>query len=209
MRRIVHKGRSVLRGGKAIFTRPLRRPAQLEMVWPEERLGTPPPVNVPEGFNLRTFRTGDEESFFRLLGSVGMSCPLDYWMLHVLPAGFFFIEHEESERIVATCMAAHHPTERHPFGGNLGWLAGDSDYQGRGLGYTISAAVTRRLVEAGYRRIYLETDDFRLPAIKIYLKIGWVPYLFQEDMLMRWQAVCQQLGWTFRPERWPSTSASA
>lgn len=178
------------------------------MVWPEARLGTPPSMSRAEGFNLRTYRTGDEEGFFSLLNGVGMNCPLDYWMNHVLPEGFFFIEHKESGRLVATCMATHHPTKRHPFAGNLGWLASDSDYQGRGLGYVISAAVTRRLIEAGYRRIFLETDDFRLPAIKIYLKLGWVPFLFQDDMPSRWQAVCQQLGWTFCPERWPSTSAS-
>jgi mycothiol synthase len=198
-----------LRKGKAIFTRPPDRAAQLEMLWPEERLGSPPSVLRPEGFNLRTYRSGDEESFFRLLSGAGMSCPLDYWMLHVVPEGFFFIEHEESGLLVATCMAAHHPKDRHSFGGNLGWLACHSDYQGRGLGYTISAAVTRRLIEAGYRRIFLETDDFRLPAIKIYLKLGWVPLLFQEDMPARWQAVCKQLGWKFCPERWASTSDSA
>ena len=40
------------------------------------------------------------------------------------------------------------------------------------------AAVTRSLVQRGYSRIFLTTDDWRLPAIAIYLKLGYVPDLY-------------------------------
>ncbi|MFQ5960428.1 MAG: GNAT family N-acetyltransferase [Candidatus Methylomirabilales bacterium] len=193
-----------MRRGKAIFIKPPRRPAQLEMVWPEERLGTPPELHIPHGFRLRTYGLGDDETLSCLLDRAGMGrARLDYRIPHVLPDGFFFVQHEGTGRLVATCVAAHLPTLRHPFGGNLGWLAVDPNYRGQGLGYAVSAAVTQRLLKAGYRHIYLETDDFRLPAIKIYLRMGWIPFVFQEDMHDRWQAVCQQLGWVFSPECWP------
>lgn len=170
-------------------------PAQLEMVWPEQRLQDVPPVELPYGFGLRTFQPADEAAYYGLLARANLErFPLDWWVLHMLPDGFFLVEEEGSGKLVATCLAAHHPTDRHPFGGQLGWLAADQDYTGRGLGYAVSAAVTRRLVTAGYRRIYLTTDDFRLAAIKIYLKMGWVPLLYQEDMADRWKAVCNKLG---------------
>jgi mycothiol synthase len=173
-------------------------PAQLEMIWPEERLHEVPLVEIPPGFRLRTYQPSDEVAYFELLGRASLRpYPLQAWSTFLLPDGFFVIEEESSGKLVATCFAAHHPTPRHPFAGQLGWLAADRDYAGRGLGYTATAAVTRRLISAGYRRIYLTTDDFRLAAIKIYLKMGWVPLLYQEDMAGRWKAVCEKLGLPF------------
>ena len=76
----------------------------------------------------------------------------------------------------------------------MGWVATDPEHRGRRLGMLVSAAATRRLVEAGYRRIYLMTDDARLSAIRIYLRLGYAPLFHAPDMAERWQAVLQQLG---------------
>jgi mycothiol synthase len=51
------------------------------------------------------------------------------------------------------------------------------------------------MLRAGYRRIYLLTDDFRLPAIKTYLRLGFVPFLFEEGMEQRWREVLRRLEW--------------
>ena len=37
---------------------------------------------------------------------------------------------------------------------------------------------------------HLQTDDWRAAAIKTYLKMGFVPFLFTDDMPARWRAVC-------------------
>jgi mycothiol synthase len=174
------------------------------MVWPETRPGHPPTVAVHPGYTLRQYKPDDREAYFKLLASAGMSpCRLEYWEDHLLPDGFFVIEHDESWSLVATCMASHHPAPRHPRAGNLGWLAADPAHRGRQLGQAVTAAVTARLIAGGYRRIYLETHDFRLAAIKIYLKMGWVPLLYQEDMHDRWLVICEKLGWPFTPDDWP------
>jgi mycothiol synthase len=47
----------------------------------------------------------------------------------------------------------------------------------------------RLLVERGYQDIYLLTDDFRLPALKTYLGLGWEPILFSSEMEARWQKI--------------------
>jgi mycothiol synthase len=140
------------------------------------------------------------------MGDLG-SCPMEYWLNHVLPRGFFVIQEEQSNIVTGACLAAHLPTPRHPFAGILGWLAVDPAYRGNGFGQTLSAAVTRRLIEAGYERIYLNTDDHRLPAIKTYLNLGWVPFLYQEDMAKRWELVCRKLDWEYSPWEWPSSES--
>lgn len=163
-------------------------PEQLEMVWPGVPLPAVPPV--PSGFSLRNFVPDDRKAYLKLMRKTfGHEHPLDYWSEHVLPGGFFVVVDERSAAIASTCMASHHPSARHPEGGNLGWLATDPAYAGRGLGTIASVAVTRRLVAAGYSRPYLTTDDFRHAAIRLYLKMGWIPYVFNEATADRWKVV--------------------
>lgn len=181
---------------------------QLQMVWPEHLLNAPPIVELAPDYRLRTYRPGDEPRFYQIMELAGWPGwndeKLQPWISRVLPQGWFLAVHEESNQIVASAMALHSHSELHPFGGELGWLAGDPAHAGRGLGLAVCAAVTARFIEAGYRNIHLYTEDWRLPALKTYLKLGYVPFLFSPEMLERWQAICAQLQWPFTPEAWKS-----
>jgi mycothiol synthase len=174
---------------------------QLQMIWPRERLTSAPSWSVPEGYGLRTFRPGDEEKYIGVMKSAGFSdwnrTNLDHALSHCLPEGLFFVVHDETTSLVATALALHNPDTLHPFGGELGWVAADPAHRGKGLGFVVSAAATKRFLDGGYTDIYLRTDDFRLPAIKMYLKLGYVPFLHAADMEERWQAVCRELKMEF------------
>jgi len=171
---------------------------QLRMVWPQERLRKPPSWSLPDGYTLRAFRAGDEAEYIRLMAVAGFKgwTPerIGVLLKQVLPNGFFVVEHDLTHRFAATASAQHSPTDSFPFGGQLGWVAGDPEHKGKGLGYAVSAAAVKRLLDAGYFSIYLLTDDNRLPAVHTYLKMGFVPLLFAPDMAERWRAVCAQLG---------------
>ena len=176
----------------------------LEMVWPEASLDRPPEVKVAAGYALRQYEPGDLAQYVALLHAAELDMPrLDYWERHILPDGFFVIQEDASKRLVAACFASLHPVPRHPRAGNLGWLAAHPGHQGKGLGYAVSAAVTARLLRAGYRRLYLETHDFRLPAIKLYLRLGWIPLLYSEEMIDRWKLICDRINWRYTPDSWP------
>jgi mycothiol synthase len=181
---------------------------QLQMLWPARLLAAPPAVNVPAGYRLRTFTGGDLEGYLALLHGAGFTGftpeSAAEWARRTLPDGLFVIEHEETGAPAASAMATHNPTELHPNGGELGWVAGSAAHSGKGLGMAVCMAVIRRYREAGYRRIYLKTDDWRLPALKIYLKMGFAPFLFMWDMPERWRAACEALGRPYTPEEWPS-----
>ncbi len=180
--------------------------AQLEMIWPAARLEKPPEVRVAEGYRLRVLRPGDAVAYVELMRKAGFESwsaeQLAAFQKRVLPDGLFVIEHAASGALVATTMATHNPSDLHPAGGELGWVAGDPAHQGKGLGQATCAAVVGRYLRAGYRRIYLKTDDWRLPAIKTYLKLGFVPFLHGPEMAGRWREVCAKLGWPFTPEEW-------
>lgn len=175
----------------------------LKMLWPPQRLATPPTVPVPTGYTLRIYQPGDEPGFYKVMEIAGFTNWDDETLrlrrLKILPDGWFMIVHQASSEIVATAMAKHNPQDLHPFGGELGWVAGHPEHARKGLGMAVCSAVVRRLINGGYRHLYLKTDDWRLPAIMIYLRLGWTPFLHLPDMAERWCAVCEQLNWPFTP----------
>lgn len=180
---------------------------QLRMIWPRELLHAPPAVSIHPDYDLRPYRPGDEAGWFTLMALAGFGV-WDVARLHestfatILPEGWFFAVHRASGALVASAMSSHAPLLLHPFGGALNWVAGDPAHKGHQLGMTVCAAVTRRLLSAGYQNIYLLTDDWRWPALIIYLKLGYQPFLFAPDMAERWHTICTELGWPFTPDRW-------
>ncbi len=181
---------------------------QLQMVWPEHLLNAPPAVRLPPGYALRTYRPGDETRFYEVMALAGWPGwddeKLRPWLARIPPASWFMVVHEASGQIVATAMGLHDHSEAHPFGGELGWVACDPAHRGLGLGLAVSAAVTARLIAAGYRAVHLYTEQWRLAALKTYLTLGYIPYLYLPEMLERWRTICAQLGWPFTPQAWRS-----
>ena len=179
---------------------------QLQMMWPEHLLNAPPAVQLPPGYTLRTYQQGDKLRFYKVMELSGWpgwnDKVLQPWLPRILPEGWFMAIHEESSEIVATAMALR--SDVYPSGGELGWLAGDPAHAGKGLGMAVSAAVTARFIEAGCRPIHLYTEHWRLPALKTYLKLGYIPFLYTPEMPERWQAICAQLQWPFTPGVWRS-----
>lgn len=181
---------------------------QLQLVWPEHLLEAAPEARPAPGYWMRTYRPGDEPRFFELMESAGWPGwneeKLRPWLFRMLPEGWFMAVKEESEEIVATAMATHDHTWIRPFCGELGWLAADPEHRCKGLGMALSTAVTTRFIEAGYRCIHLFTEHWRLAAIKIYLRLGYVPYLYSEEQPGLWREACLELGWPYTPENWQS-----
>jgi mycothiol synthase len=186
---------------------------QLEMVWPAGERDRPP-LKIAPGYELRIYRNDeDDQTYLSLMLSAGF----DTWTedrlivcyMTALPNGWFLVVDTRTQAVVATAMATHRPAPYHPYGGELGWVAAHPEHRGRGLGWTVTAAVTGRLIEAGYESIYLKTDDFRLPAIRTYLRIGYVPFLYTAGMAARWHSICTQLEWPFTPDEWPSAETIA
>ncbi|HEY1011278.1 MAG TPA: GNAT family N-acetyltransferase [Herpetosiphonaceae bacterium] len=181
-------------------------PSQLIMELPEPLLAGFQPVAPAPGYALRTYRAGDERRFFELMALAGWpgwdDAKLQPWIARIPPGSWFMAIEEGSGQIVATAMALHNHTPLHPFGGELGWVAGDPAHAGRGLGLAVCAAVTARLIAAGYRAIHLYTEDERLPALKTYFRLGYRPLLYAPDMAERWRSVCAQLGEPFAPGDW-------
>jgi len=146
---------------------------------------------LPRDYAIRTFRPADETAFLRLMGQADFD-PWDDAKLHdnmakIIPGGWFFAIEEQSGAVVGTIMCLHNYTGRCPFTGDVGWLACDPAHRGRGLGHVLVAQATRRFLEAGYRRIQLHTEHYRLPAVRIYLKLGYLPVVHGPESRSQWE----------------------
>jgi mycothiol synthase len=196
--------RSVLEGGAWIEVPDSRmwsaadapRP-QLQMLLNTAALEHPPEPVLAAGYVLRQFRDLDAESYLTMLRRSGLadfsSDRFEQLRRTRLPGGFFVVEHCASGAIAASAMASHAATEQHPNAGAVDWVASDPDHRGKQLGAVVTAAAIRRLKAAGYERIYLLTDDHRLPAIRVYLRLGFEPLMFAPGIEARWDAIFGQL----------------
>lgn len=94
---------------------------------------------------------------------------------------------------VATASAQLLP-QQFPGSGCVHWVAVDPQQRGARLGYAVSLAVLHAFVGLGCRDAVLFTDDHRLPAIKTYLALGFVPRMADDSHPSRWSEVETRLG---------------
>ena len=178
---------------------------QLTMIWPCERLRGCPPVGLAAGYSVRTYRPGDEPPFLDLMSRADFDpwdeTKLAYNLNKIIPGGWYFAI-DPRDRIVATAMCLHNYSGQSPFTGEVGWVACHPEHRGWGLGLSLCARVTRRFLEAGYTAIQLHTEYHRLPAIKTYLRLGFVPSISSSEIGVLWEDVCARLCWPFTPDAW-------
>jgi mycothiol synthase len=166
-------------------------------------------VIIPDGYQLRPYRDGDERPLLPLFAREGWELDSAHWRDYkdrALPNGLFILWHAASGIPVGTAGAIHNPRGPRyffPFGGALADLIVHPEHRGRGLGRALTALVVNRLLDAGYEHLWLGVQGFRLPAIKTYLKTGFVPFLHQTGLAERWERICAQIGWPYTPDLWP------
>ena len=176
------------------------------MVWPPiEGIRTIVHNDHP-GYTIRTYEQGDEASFLRLMADGEFDAwdeaKMQFNIAKVIPGGWFFAIDDLSQNVCGTVMCIHNYTGKASFTGDIGWLACARANRGRGLGYALMAHATNRFISAGYSQIQLHTEYYRLPAIRIYLRIGYLPVIDSSEIYSIWQDVCNQIEWAFTPDKW-------
>jgi len=156
-------------------------------------------VPLPPGYVLRGYRAGDEDAWIGLMAKAGF----DPWPRKTFDEYMDAPERRAGSRciewagnLVAGTFASR-PSLDSPEG-SLDYVIGDPAHSGRGLGRAVCTAVLRHLVQRGCETVFLSTDDWRLPALHVYLTLGFRPLISRVDMAERWQEIYRKLG--FEPE---------
>lgn len=148
---------------------------------------------------MRSFQDGDAENYLQLRQKGGFASSnwtnshLQRLLAKAVPEGLCLIVDSKTNAIVASAAAEKTDYDDHPELGCLGWVMTDEAYRGRGLGKAVTLLAMQTLAKYGYQQFALLTDDWRLEAIKLYLKLGWKPWLADESMPTRWQNLCGKL----------------
>jgi len=165
----------------------------LKMWRPDKPLAVSAP---PEGFRVRPLRDDEGEAWCScLLGDMGVDC-LSQELFHKkmlddpeVPANSILCVEDENGVPVATATAQVKEGNR-AFLHNVGVR---EDMRGKGLGFFVCAAVVGKHLTEGRGECMLTTHDWRLPALKQYLKLGFLPCLFHDSMRGRWETILNQL----------------
>ena len=174
-----------------------------EILKPPLHMRRPDLANLPEpalpaGYALRCWREGDGAHWSRII-QVSYDCPPEHCdfakIMHAdaafLPERIKFITCDDQP--VATASAYYRASFMADFG-MLHYVGALPGHQGRHLGYWVCLAALWRMREDARRGAWLSTDDFRLPAIKTYLRLGFAPLLFHDNQRERWPRVFEALG---------------
>lgn len=164
---------------------------QLRMVYVADEKRPLPELEIAPGFALRVFGKDELAEYSALRVSAGFDAwdekQYDEFAPCLLPGGHLVITEIATGRFAASA-SAELPVPEHFHGfGLLGWVMCHPDFRGKHLGCAVCLAVMRILYSYGYRSFILSTDDFRIPAVKTYLNLGWQPWLTEPDMEERWR----------------------
>lgn len=174
---------------------------QLKMEWRREAGQKAPVVRLPKGYGVRRFdgSEADEDAWLdvvmhgltngRASRDAVKSCLYDYD--HYTVDDTFFIV--RGDDVCATITVICHPERKH---GYVHMVACKPEYRGQGLGGAMNAVAVGYLLQRGMETAHLTTDDFRLPAIRSYLRAGFFPapeQMEREETAQRWAAVFQAM----------------
>lgn len=168
---------------------------QLEMV--RESLDGLPDIELPDGYSMRTYLPGDGTAWERIIGESfnrnmepGSFDSMMRTDSAFLPERIFFAVYESAQ--IATASAWSMPG----YGDECGYLhyVGCADaHRGKGVGKAVSYAALHRIKKEGRAKAVLRTDDSRIPAIRMYIKLNFRPLLVHENQRERWRKICKEI----------------
>jgi mycothiol synthase len=179
------------------------------MLWPHQH-PLPDVPSLPPAYRLCTIASERLDEARALTETDGAVSDSEWRRFcdSVVPDGLFVVVESASSAWVGSIAAVHNPAATRfyfPGGGELGYLVVVTDHRRRGLGAALVAAAVRRLRQGGYRHIFLGVQDWRLPAIRSYLRAGFQPFIHAPGLAERWRSVFAALGREPREMEWPTS----
>lgn len=168
-----------------------------------------PPLVVPNGFMIRTWRDGDESAWGAIMAPPGAIPVAGGWTPMAVRARhvehpsfrpgwtFLAVQGTDPDAPPVAAASAWREVDAQPGHGAIHMVAALPEWRGKGLGRAVTLAAMHALAARGDVAATLKTDDWRIAAIRTYLGLGFLPVwrpggeLDPEDHRDRWSAVMQ------------------
>ncbi len=167
----------------------------LEVLMVRTTLEDLPYAELPTEYHIRTYRDGDAMEWVRIheladkynkVTNETFKHEFGYNLEAMRDRGFF-LESSAGE-VIGTATAWYDDDfEGQPYG-RVHWVAIIPEYQGRGLAKPLLSKVMARLTRT-HDKAYLVTSSARIPAIHLYLKYGFQPFLHNAESIRAWDLV--------------------
>ena len=169
---------------------------QLRMVRPN--LEDLPELELPVGYGMRTYRKGDEVHWARIISDsfggrerTAQDTENEITNRDVfVPDGFYFATHRDVP--VGTACAWRQSVDEKDVG-YVHMVGVVAEHTGHKLGKWVSLAVLCYFRDNNFKCSMLDTDDFRVPAIKTYLNLGFIPVYVEAEQSERWRNIFEKL----------------
>ena len=169
---------------------------QLRMV--RHGLENLPRLQCPDGYHIRTYQKGDEVHWAQIMDKsfVDKDRTTQDTYAEVIsqpnfdPDGFCFVVHKDVP--IGTACAWNRDLRGKPIG-YIDMLAVLPEHTGHKLGKWLTVFLLHYFKAQHVSYVMLDTDDFRLPAIKNYINLGFVPAYVRENHVLRWRNIFQRL----------------
>ena len=165
---------------------------QLRMVRPN--LDDLPPMQLSPGYEIRPYEEGDDAYWAAIItasfGHRNLTAAdarraiMDQDVFD--PEGVFFATYEGTPVGTASAWRANIDEVEC---GKVHMVGVDTAHAGHKLGKWVSLAVLRYFREHEFICAKLDTDDFRIPALKTYLNLGFLPVYVDSDQAERWRKI--------------------
>jgi len=170
---------------------------QLRMV--RHDLDKLPSLQCPDGYHIRTYQNGDAAHWARIMDRAfvdkGRTAQDTYANVinqpNFDPDGFCFVVHKD---IPIGTACGWNRDIRGKQVGYIDMLAVLPEHTGHKLGKWLTVFLLYYFRTQHATSVMLDTDDFRLPAIKNYLNLGFVPTYLRENHAQRWQNIFEKIG---------------
>ena len=169
---------------------------QLRMVRPN--LEDLPELKLPVGYGMRTYRKGDEVHWAHIISDsfggrerTAQDTENEITSREVfVPDGLYFATYRDVP--VGTACAWRQSVDEKDVG-YVHMVGVVAEHTGHKLGKWVSLAVLFYFRDNGFKCSILDTDDFRIPAIKTYLNLGFIPVYVEASQPERWSDIFEKL----------------
>ena len=168
-------------------------------------LASLPIIEIPDNYKLRTYQEGDDAHWAEIINSSfgGNRTVKDTYSQIIdcpqfSPDGLFFITQDDQP--IGTACAWKRDTNETEIG-YLHMVGVKPDHSGRRLGKWVSLAVMHYFFDHSFKCVISETDDFRIPAVKTYLNLSFVPLFVDTDHSKRWDNLFKKLKLPVLPDQ--------
>ena len=158
-----------------------------------------PLLQCPDNYHIRTYRKGDEAHWALIMDKAFVDLDRTAQDAHANvinqpnfdPNGFCFVVHKN---IPIGTACGWNRCIRNKQVGYIDMLAVLPEHTGHKLGKWLTVFLLHYFRTQHVTAVMLDTDDFRLPAIKNYLNLGFVPTYLRKNHAQRWRNIFEKLG---------------